>query len=153
MSGYGAVLLGNSENYVYDPKSGEFINSKFQRVAEIIHDFDPTLSLVWIPQANRKTEEEKKKPYALTHCPLGGEPYIIFFLDEEDLNEKLIATIFQARNNAENLNDILDAEEAARRAMNLREQMELHEQEMDKARFLARSPLHTINMGKGVIVR
>lgn len=151
--GYGAVLLGNSANYVYDPNSQEFVNAKFQRVGKIIHDFDPTLSLVWIPQANRKTEEEKAKPYALAHTPLGEEPYIIFHLDEEDLHEGLIATIFQARKNAENLTDILDAEEAARQAMHLREQMDLREQELDRARFLARTPLNTIRLGNGQVLR
>lgn len=146
---YGAQLLGRASSYVYDEGSKQWINASFQRIAELINDFDPQLKLAWNPEAL----VDGGQPYALMHVPLGQEPYIIMHLDEEDINEKLLGTIFEARSNAKNLNEVLAAQDAATRAVQLKEQQALWEEEKDKAMFLLRTPLNTIRLGNGKVLR
>lgn len=148
--GAGAVLLNNRDNYAYDPDAKVWINERFQRIAEIIHDFDPSLSLVWIPEGQR--DETDTKPYALCHEPAGQAPYIIFHLDEDDLDHRLIASIFQARSDADNLVAVIDAQEAAQKAVELKETMAMQEEEREKAKFLFNSPKHRINLGDGKVL-
>lgn len=143
----GAALLGNS--HVLDPDSGHFVNAKHQRLAELIMDFDPTLRLLWIPPENRDAGDTK--PYAVGQvCFDRTEPYIIFYIAEDELDHRVIAGLSEARRMAEgrigSLADRLDDQERAKKLLAAKEQVDLVEEARDKANFLWKTPKHTVRM-------
>lgn len=127
---------------VYDPESGEWVNETFQRVAEILSDFDPHLRLMWIPERQRTAFD--LKPFALGWFTEGGTlEYIIMHLKEEEVNESLLAQVFQMRKNTEDLNGYLDSLEAAHNAMRYKEQLDRTAESAEFAASLVKTPLHT----------
>ena len=132
------ALLANSHQF--DPHSGQWINEKFQRIAEIIHDLSQNLALVWIPPSERTDSD--LQPYGVMHeNPATGEQYIFMYIAEDELDERVIARILESR--SDNLLDKLNRMEDAKELLRLKEQSEKYEQMHDIARSMWRSPLHT----------
>lgn len=133
---------------ILDPESGQWVNAKYQRIAEIINDFDPTLHLLWIPPANRDAGDSK--PYALCQDQFGKNPYVVFYLHEAELDERIIARLFEARKMASGnvgaLAARLEAQEAAHELVQAKIRLEASELARDKANFLWNCPLHTLKM-------
>lgn len=135
------ALLGNS--VIYDEHSGEWINERFRRIAEIIHDLSEGLALVWIPPSERI--EGDVKPYGVMHRnPATGEEYIFMYIAEDELDERVIAQILESR--TDTLMDRLDKMEAAKELVRLKEQEEKYEQMHDMAKSMWRSPLHNYRL-------
>lgn len=131
------ALLGQAT--VFDPHSGEWINEKFQRIAEIINDLSENLALVWIPPAQRQANDTQ--PYGVMHRnPATGEEYIFMYIPEDELDERVIAKILDSRSDTlmERLNNMETAQELVR----LKEQQDKYEQMHDMAKSMWRSPLH-----------
>lgn len=131
------ALLANS--HVYDPASGEWINEKFQRIAELIHELSPELSLVWIPPSERADTD--LEPYAIAHSPLGRETYIIQYIKEEELDERIIENLITS--SSDTLLERLHKMDIIREKMRQDEARERLEQSADIARSMWKSPLHT----------
>lgn len=148
----GAALLGGSSDYVYDEGSGEFINAKFQRIAEVINDWNPEVFLLWIPRNARGAGDTK--PYAIQHRPSDGRaPYIIKYLSEEELDHRVIADLWTMGQNTQDLVAYLDKLEAAQEALRLKEQEEELMETFDKMHTILSSPLHTYRLGNGKVIR
>lgn len=79
---------------VWDSDSGAFINSKMQRMAEILNDYNSNFSLVWIPPKNRDATDTK--PYAILDSTPGLAPYVMRYLSEVEMNDPaaILAWIF-----------------------------------------------------------
>lgn len=139
-------ILGN--NYRYDPNSGSFVHAKHQRIAEIIHDYNPELELAWIPPANRTAEDTK--PFMVIHNQSDGQRYPVFSLSEDELDERVLARLFYADMKKHKADTVMTAIEAAEAAEAIYKAKE-HEDEMAEARDLAthilKSPLHTYRHG------
>lgn len=135
------ALLGNST--VFDPHSGEWINERFQRIAEIIYDLSENLALVWIPPSERIDNDTQ--PYGVMHRnPQTGEEYIFMYLSEDELDERVVARILESR--SDTLTQRLDAYQTAQELVRLKEQEDKYAQMHDMARAMWRSPLHTYRL-------
>lgn len=131
------ALLANS--HIYDETSGQWINEKFQRIAEIIHDLSPSLALLWIPPSER--QEGDADPYAVMHTNHAGEQYIFMYIKEEELDERVIAKILEA--DSDTLIERLNKMEAAKELLRAKEQEDRNAEMADMARSMWRSPLHS----------
>lgn len=99
---------------------------KAQRIAEIIQDFDPTLELRWIPPENRTAFDNK--PFAIWQVAPGFPPYIVMSLSEDELDHRVLASLFNASNKNGNILDKIEAEEAAKQVLRMKERMEIEEE-------------------------
>ena len=144
-------LLGN--NYHYDTESGSFVSDKHMRVAEILHDYNPELSLMWIPPASRSAEDTK--PYVVVHTQKDGSQYPVFYLSEDELDHRVLARIFAADMKNHRPDDVLvelDAMEAAKEMMQAKEHEDELAEQREFALSLLRTPLHTYRH-KGKVYR
>lgn len=144
---HGAVLLGET-HYEFD-ENGNHISQKFSSIAELIADFFPTLRLMWIPSSER--QPTNSKPFAIGDFHQGEmvEPQIIMVLTEDELDQRLIERLFIMQRNAQgDPRALIQAQEDAMKAYNLKQRMAVMEEVVDRAAFLWRTPYHTINMGK-----
>lgn len=142
--------LLNIEPHILDPQSGEWVNAKVQRIAEIIADFDESLRLQWIPAKDRTALNAK--PYRIVQFLSVDEtnPHVITYLSEDELDHRVIAFLFECRRNAMgsvgSLADKMDDLDRAARAVKAKQFMEEMEQARDEATFLWNTPLHTVRM-------
>lgn len=127
---------------IYDPDAGEWVNENYQHIAEVINDWDPRLRLMWIPEQQRTPED--KYPYAIGFFESElAAPYIVMHVAEDELDERLIAKLFDMRDAAKDphtrLKNLEDAKAILEAKQRVEEQAELH----DMARTLWKSPLHS----------
>lgn len=130
---------------VYDPHSGEWINERFQQIAEIIQDLNPNLFLVWIPESMRTDTD--LEPYGVMHRQPDGSEYIFMYIKENELDERVIAKILGSR--SDNLLEQLEKAEAAKKLVELKAQAERMAENHDRAKSMWRSPFHTYRLGNG----
>lgn len=121
-----------------------FVSEQHQRIAEVLNDYNPELALVWIPPAMRETAHDREYPFAVMHFPAFGEPYIVKYVRENELDHRLIAEIW-ARDQSKhpNLKQKIMLENAAARAMELKEQAERLDEMAEVHTALLKSPKHT----------
>lgn len=132
--------------YIADVESGYFVNSNHQRMAEIVHDFDPHLIVQWIPPAMRTTEEDKKHPYRIIHDGTGaaqGQPYEVMRLSEEDMDGRVIEKLFLLRVDKNDIPARIKAQYDALKAIGMKQFIEEQEAKRDLDIFRLKTPLHT----------
>lgn len=120
-------------------EEGYFISEKHQRIAEIINDYDPGLQLVWIPPDKRLPEDEGKE-FAVLHTNNNGFKYIVYYVRQDEVDERLLARLWSDDNVNGNVLSRLDALDAANRAVQMKEQMEAMEERHDIAKHILNSP-------------
>lgn len=136
---------------VYSAEYGEFVSENHQHIAQVIKDYNPYLDLCFIPERDR--EPTDPAPYAVVYSPPGKEPQVVMWAQHADINETLLAKLWQSDTTKNDPMAYLEALEAARQALIMEKQIEESERAQDMAEFMIRSPLHTINLGKGRKVR
>ena len=62
------TFLGQSSS-VFNSDLGEFVNDDHVHLAQVLQDLKPTYTLVYVPQKDRTTPEEKQKPWAILDKP------------------------------------------------------------------------------------
>jgi hypothetical protein len=119
---------------IYVPVDGQFVSQEHLYIAEILNDYDPCLSLAWIPADKREPGEQ---PFAVVHRPLGGPEYVVFYADQCDqrILERLWSMDMQKQGGAVLSN--IEANNAAIEAIKMKKQME----EMEEAHELSASIL------------
>ena len=128
----------------WDEETGHFLSAEHQRIAQVIHDYDPTLELAWVPPNRRMLNEEF--PFAVIHKPLGGEPYVVMRLRETEVDHRVIARLWRADGKNGNILDSIEADEAARKALELLKQEEELEEAREKMAWAVKAPVGaTIN--------
>jgi hypothetical protein len=130
---------------VYVPtETGHWVNENFARLAEIISDYDPEVHLAWIPPENRTAFD--KKPYAVIHINgTTGKQYVFFYLEESELErfDAVLARLFNGDlKNGDPLARI-EAEERARKLMELKIKMEQAEERQDFIKSVVGSKKHS----------
>ena len=71
---------------VYDSATRDFISRKHQHFAEILHDYNHTLSLEFIPALAR--DDTDTRPFRIVETPTDGrERVIIKYLSERELDD------------------------------------------------------------------
>lgn len=118
---------------ILDPESGYALSADHQRIAEIIQDYDSRLKLGWIPPDKRTGFDGK--PFAIICTQDDGFEYIVVALREEDVDHRLIGALFRAAGGEGNQLDIMEAEEAARKVLQMKSQMDDFEEKQDFAKF------------------
>jgi hypothetical protein len=122
---------------MYEFLDNRLVSSDHVNIAEIIADYDPDLELCWIPPDARVHGED---PWAVFHTK-DGHRYLVKTFTECD--HRILAYLFQ---NDTARNDVLarlEAEEAAKQAIELKRQIEESEQRQDMVATALKSPLHT----------
>jgi hypothetical protein len=122
---------------------GQWVNEHFHRLAEIIKDYDPALELQWIPPGQRSEEADKKYPFRIFDSRSRS---VVMFCSERDSAEHILARLWGADNQHGSVLDRMDAANAAREAMRLKENMDAAEMRKDLAAFLIATPLNTIRI-------
>lgn len=121
---------------------GHFVSDKHMRIAEIIKDYDPDLELVWIPPENRLPEDNNKE-FAVTHRLPGKNPYIVFYVSADEVDERVLARLWSADNGNGSVLNKIDAMNAAVEAVKLKEQMDYEEERSDLVKHILKSPRAT----------
>lgn len=126
-----------------NPLSGSFITPEgiFSQeqlmVAQIINDYDPTLSLQRMEGTTR---------CAVICTPNIGQPYMVFSCELSEVGQSTIAKVFQAdmaKHGRTGLADQLEANEAAARILNALKHEEAIAEKQEFAVSVLKSPLHT----------
>lgn len=80
---------------IYSHEHGGFLSSKAARLQEILQDYNPYISLVFIPPKNRSAEDTH--PYALLDSSPWRAPYIIRHITEVEIEDpaKILAWLFE----------------------------------------------------------
>lgn len=126
---------------VYDAALGEFVSDDHVRLARVISDYKPTLSLVYVPRKDRDATDTK--PWAiLERDPRFGE-HIIRYLSDDEMKRpnEVLAWVFAGDQDKHDRREIVqrfDLEETARQALMMQRDMDEREDLSEQAAFLAR---------------
>ena len=124
---------------ILDPASGRALPAEANRIAQLIHDYDPTLELAWVPPETRELNEQH--PYAVIHRPSDAPPYIVMRIRETELDHRVIARLWYNDNKNGNVLNKIEAEEDAIRALELLKQQEALEEAQEKAAWMVKAPV------------
>src|SRR5690606_4567838 len=70
----------------YDSTVRDFIDSKHQHLAEILHDYDDTLSVEFIPSLERTDDDAK--PFRIVQTPRDGrDKYVVRYLSAHEMDD------------------------------------------------------------------
>lgn len=133
-------LLARSHRF--DEGSKQWVSKRSQDFAEVLNDIWPNLSLAWIPPDSRTQGDIF--PFAIVERTRDGQEHIVMYLQEEELGEQTLARLFDM-GQTDPMTRIRNME-AAKELMKLKEQMERMEEDHEKAKFLWRTPYHTVRM-------
>jgi hypothetical protein len=117
-------------------EDGTFISERHARIAEILHDYDPTMELTWIPRDKR---EPGDMPFAVVKTEDTGLRYVICYADESNCDERLLARVWSMDATKTDVFGNLEAHNAALEALKLKKQME----EMEEAHEISSSILRS----------
>lgn len=114
----------------------EWISAEFNRLAEIIEDYDPYLELQYIPPGKRETQVDKSKCYRIVDT---RNNKIVLFANELDSPVDILARLWGMDSAHGNVLTRLDAHNAAVKAMQLKEEIDAKEAELDLSNFILRN--------------
>jgi hypothetical protein len=125
---------------------GRWVSEKFERLARVVQDYDPQFELRWIPPDQRETPDERSKPYVIWDTISNSAA---FFASELDTPEDILTKLFEGDNTKHNVLERLDARNAAIKALEMKEQMDLAEERREYATWLMETNKNFINLGGG----
>lgn len=127
---------------VYVPaEDGSFISQKVARIAELIQEYDPNLSVKWIPPNRRNPGDPA---FAIVERnALGLEQIAYYVQDESFMDERLLARIYMGDNARNDVQAELEAHNRAVRRYQEVVKQEERDAQRDLALSMIRSPLHT----------
>lgn len=135
---------------LFDPAvatdDGHWVSENFERLARVVQDYDPQFELRWIPPENRTNPEDRKNPYVVWDVIVNVP---VFYASELDTPVAILAKLFEGDSKHGDVLKRLEAHNAAVEAMNLKEQMDKHEEQMEFAKFLIGTEKNFIQLGKG----
>jgi hypothetical protein len=125
-------------------EDGRFVSGDHMRIAEIIRDYDPDLCLAWIPPEQRRNQD--------TH------PWAVFYRNKlvatfEHCDHRILAHLWSHDSQRGNVLAKLDAENAAAKAVQLKEELEMSEARQDIIVSALRTPLHNWKLTKDKVIR
>jgi hypothetical protein len=131
--------------HIFDQESGYMLSQEHMRVAEVIHQWDPTVELAWVPPDNRLTAEDFNKPFALIHKPGDKPDYIIRKLREDEVDHRLIGWLWMSdtARTGEDLAEKVTKEAEAKAALGFLLQRDEMMEKHELAASILASPLNT----------
>lgn len=127
---------------------GRWVSEKYARLAEIIQDYDPQFELRWIPPEHRAKPTYTSRCYVIWDIITNSA---VLYAGDLDSPETILERLFDADNKHGNVLDRVEAHNAAIEAFNLKEQMDIREEQMDKVSWLIGTKKNFIEMGKNKI--
>lgn len=120
---------------------GHLLSADHARIAQIIHDYDPRLELAYIPPNMRGPEDTH--PYAVIYNnPQTGNRDLVMRLRETEVDHRVLARLWEAdSSNGTQLIDKLDAEDAARRAIEMQKRMDEEAEAREMAAWMIKAPV------------
>lgn len=144
----------------YDSQFGEFVSDDHVRLAKVLSDYRPGLSLVYIPKHDRLTANDNQKPWAIEdNNPLLGR-HIIRYLTEDEMKNPaaVLAWIFDgdlSKHRPVDIMDRIENEERAQKLLQLKKQEDELEDIADHMAFYltgGRNKLNYIRHDKNTMV-
>ena len=140
------TTLGQSAA-VWNSELGCFVSDSHVQLAGVLHDYNPSFSLVFIPPKDRDATDTK--PWAILDSSPGVKPYIMRYLSDEEMKDTnaVLAWIFEgdlSKNRPADVFDKIQARERAEEILKLKAREEQLEdaQEFAEFAFTSKSP-HT----------
>lgn len=130
-------------------EDGHWVNEKFARISEIIHDFDPRLQLVWIPPEGRTAFDTK--PYGVLHTSDQGLQKMVMYIKEDELDERVLAQLFLGDTERHDVLARMEAQELAERITRNKEKMEEAEARQDFIKTVVGSHKHSFKHNGRII--
>ena len=119
---------------------GQMLSAEALRIAEIINDYDPRLELAWVPPNVRTLNEEH--PYAVIYNDPSGRRDVVMRLRETELDHRVLARLWETDTaSGNNILSTIEAEEAARQAIELKKQQEDLEEKRELAAWMVKAPV------------
>lgn len=139
------TTLGKS-SVVWNSDLNEFISEVHSHLAQVLNDYKPTLSLVYIPKKDR--DETDSKPWAILDSPANLPPHIIRYMTDAEMQNpaEVLAWIFEGDLDKHRPDDVfarMEAKRAAEELMNLKKQEEELADHYDLIEFAARTNKNT----------
>lgn len=136
----------NKSSIVWNSELGEFVNEKHAHLAQVLTDYKPTLSLVYIPKKDR--DETDTKPWAILDSPANMPAHIIRYLTDAEMAnpEAVLSWIFEGDLDKHRPDDVfarMEAKRAAAELLDLKRQEDELGDFYDKIEFAAKTNLHT----------
>lgn len=131
---------------VWNSDLGEFISDAHVHLAQVLQDYKPTFSLVYIPKADRDADDTK--PWAILDKPANMPEHIIRYLSDAEMQNpaEVLAWIFEGDLDKHRPDDVfarMEAKRAAEELMNLKKQEEELADFHDLVEFAAKTNKHT----------
>lgn len=119
---------------------GQMLSAEALRIAEIIYDYDPRLELAWIPPNDRLLIEEY--PYSVIYNDPSGRRDVVMRLRETELDHRVLARLWETDTaKGSNILSAIEAEEAARQAIELKKQQDDLEEKRELAAWMIKAPV------------
>lgn len=136
----------NRSSQVYNSDLGEFISEAHAHLAQVLNDYKPTLSLVYIPKKDRSADDTK--PWAILDSPANLPPHIIRYMSDAEMQNpaEILAWIFEGDLDKHRPDDVfarMEAKRAAEELMNLKRQEEELADHMDLIDFAVKTNKNT----------
>jgi hypothetical protein len=119
--------------YRYNEEAGRFVNANHERIATIIHEYDPRLALAWIPPESRDPVDVF--PYVVIYEHDDGSQQAVFYLTEEELDERVLARLFMNDFNKHDPDALWNQMQANQMAAQLVEQKKIEDEAAEKWEF------------------
>ena len=126
-------------------EQGHMLSAEHLRIAQVIHDYDETLSLAWVPPENRELNEAY--PFAVVHNPPDAPPYVVMRLRENEVDHRVIARLWSADGKNGNVLDALEKDEAARRAVEMLRKEDEEAEARELAAWMIKAPVGASHNG------
>jgi hypothetical protein len=126
--------------------TGEWVDENYERLARMLQDYSPTLELRYIPSDKRTRDD--KKPYQVVNRDANGLETVVCYASELDSPVDILTTVFNADNKHGNVLDRIEAHNRAQELFKLKEKDDQLTEALDLARFMFKTPLHYIKMGR-----
>ena len=118
---------------------GHWVSQSHMRIAEIIRDYDPALSLVWIP-VDQRSEADRGREFAVIHSPDGQRSYTVLHCSADEVDHRLLARLFRGDLAKNNVLGWLDSIEDAKAIIKAKQDAELAEEHQEVVRSIIKSP-------------
>lgn len=132
-------------DYHFDTEAGVIVSEKHRRIAEIIHDYNPELSLMWIPPSKRSAEDGD--PFLIVHTRMDGSQYPVMWIPEEQMDNPpvVLGRLFagdMSKGDKDRVQMAMEAAEMAEQVYKAKIDQERWDSKMDFVTFALKTPLH-----------
>jgi len=118
--------------------NGIYITEEQRTIAQVVHDYDDTLDIVYIPVEKRVAPN---LVWAVVCEPRNAPTYIVFYAEKCD--QRILERVFTHDNARTNVLNDLELKEAAWKAIRAREWLDRNEEAADIGAHAMHSPLNT----------